>query len=111
MSDMIQDIDLSNEKKDIAHMLLDLVRRDTSNISSNLAQIITKELGKKIHLIENEHRFAGFRVLKGIDIPAVLIELGFLSNKEDEKLLNSYVHKEKIVTALTQAIDLYCNQY
>ena len=52
-------------------------------------------------------RFAGFAVLKAPDIPSVLIELGFLSNKEDERQLRSKSHRRKLAQSIAGAVDRY----
>jgi N-acetylmuramoyl-L-alanine amidase len=50
---------------------------------------------------------AGFRVLKAPDIPSVLLELGFLSNPDDEKLLTSQAWRERTAEAVVKSIDVY----
>jgi len=58
-------------------------------------------------LIGNSHRRAGYFVLLAPDVPAVLLELGFLSNAEDEALLNKRAHRKKVVSSVTKAINLH----
>jgi N-acetylmuramoyl-L-alanine amidase len=60
-----------------------------------------------VGLINNPHRFAGFRVLQAHDIPSVLLELGFLSNPEDEKLLLDAEWRKKVADLLAVAIARY----
>jgi N-acetylmuramoyl-L-alanine amidase len=60
-----------------------------------------------VQLINNPHRYAGFRVLQAHDVPSILLELGFLSNKEDEKLLLDPAWRVKIAELLTAAIKRY----
>jgi len=104
-AEIIGGIDLSKENKDIANLLIDLVKRDTKNISLKFAKLATSSLRKETKTLKDAHRFAEFKVLKGIDIPAILIELGYISNKEEEKLLNNPGYKAKIIKALTRAIN------
>ncbi|MFY8098836.1 MAG: N-acetylmuramoyl-L-alanine amidase family protein, partial [Allorhizobium sp.] len=61
----------------------------------------------QISLINNPHRHAGFRVLQAPDVPSILLELGFLSNKEDEKLLLDPAWRERVAGLLVEAIKRY----
>ncbi|AQX23829.1 N-acetylmuramoyl-L-alanine amidase [Bartonella sp. 114] len=67
-------------------------------------RVILNLLKSKINLINNPHRYADFLVLKASDIPSILIEIGYLSNKEDEKLLNDSQWREKMVIAIANSI-------
>lgn len=62
---------------------------------------------KKVKLVPNAHRFAGFVVLKSPNIPSVLLEMGYLSNKEEEKLLQKSAYRAKLAEALTKAVNTY----
>ncbi|MDN3719536.1 N-acetylmuramoyl-L-alanine amidase [Roseibium salinum] len=62
------------------------------------------ELKTAVRLINNPHRSAGFRVLKAHDVPSVLLELGYLSNEHDEKLLVSAEWRERMALAVSEAI-------
>ncbi|MEP5701344.1 MAG: N-acetylmuramoyl-L-alanine amidase, partial [Sneathiella sp.] len=53
------------------------------------------------------HRFAGFRVLKAPDVPSVLVELGYLSNRQDEKILKSSKGQTKLAASIAKAVDKY----
>ena len=68
---------------------------------------ILKELGRVTKLLRNTHRFAGFAVLKAPDVPSVLIELGFLSNRRDERALRRESHRAKLAKAITRAVGVY----
>lgn len=109
--DILADVDLSDEEKDVAEILIDLAQRDTNNKSSVFAEILVKELGRTTRLLPRPHRFAGFAVLKAPDIPSVLIEMGFLSNVEDEKLLKSGSYRERVVEGVVQSIDEFFEKY
>ena len=98
---------LIKENKNIANMLIDMVYKDTLNSSISLAKHTTNALSKKIHMLPKSHRSAGFKILKGVDIPGILIEIGYLSNPEEEKLLNDRIYKKKFVYALVQGINQY----
>ncbi len=58
-------------------------------------------------LINNPHRYAGFQVLRAHDVPSVLLELGFLSNPEDEKLLLDESWRDKVAERLAEAVTKY----
>jgi N-acetylmuramoyl-L-alanine amidase len=105
-ADIIAGVDLSVENKDVASILIDLAQRETMNRSAAFAHILVGELGRDIQLLPNRpHRFAGFAVLKAPDIPSVLLELGYLSNRQDEMLLGRPHHRAKIAAAVLRAID------
>jgi len=106
-SDLIAGIDLSNENPEVTNILIDLAQRESMNRSVRLAGYVVKRLKKMSRLLRNTHRFAGFAVLKAPDIPSVLIELGFLSNKTDEKALRSKAYRAKLARALTLALNEY----
>src|SRR5690606_36212483 len=81
--DILSDMDLSEESKDVADILISLAQRETKNNSATLATLLVQQLGKKVKLLQNTHRFAGFAVLKAPDIPSVLVETGFVSNHQE----------------------------
>lgn len=109
MSDVIGGIKV--EDNELSELLIDLVQRETKNISADFAETSIKELEEVARTLHNPHRFAGFRVLTGADIPSVLIELGYLSNRKEEKLLNSKKHKKELASAIVRAIDNHFNKY
>jgi N-acetylmuramoyl-L-alanine amidase len=91
--------------------LIDLSQRESKNNSSNFANIAIRGIkNSEIKILQNTHRFAGFAVLTAPDMASTLIELGYLSNKQEEKLLNSLSYKRKITQSLVKAIDEYFKQ-
>ncbi len=106
-SDIIAGLDLGTADEDVASILIDLTQRETMNKSAVLADTIVANLHPKISKLSSTHRFAGFRVLKAPDIPSVLIELGFLSNAQDEQLLHSKEYQDLVVASLVKALDRY----
>jgi len=106
--DIINGMNFSGASQDIMKTLIDLSQRDTMNGSARFANIAIKSIkSSEINILQNTHRFAGFAVLTAPDMISVLIELGYLSNKEEEKLLNSLTYKRKVAESLTKAIDEY----
>src|SRR5262249_25156057 len=88
-SDVIAGVNLSAEPDQIADILIDLAQRETKAFSAQFAHALATELKSTIRLHKHPLKSAGFRVLKAPDVPSVLIELGYVSNKEDLKQLTS----------------------
>jgi N-acetylmuramoyl-L-alanine amidase len=105
--DLITGVDLSHQSQMVTSILIDLAQRETKNLSARLASYVTAELGKTTRMIYDSHRFAGFAVLKSPDVPSILIELGYLSNRADEKDLTSERHRKRMAKAILRAIDQY----
>lgn len=106
-ADLIAGIDLSHESAEVTNILIDLAQRETMNQSAKLAALLVDELKERVRILQNPHRFAGFAVLKAPDIPSVLIELGFLSNRDDERALRSKAHRRKLAQSIAGAVDRY----
>ena len=106
-SDIIAGVDLTEQSDTVASVLISLRQRHTKDESAHFARFMVDNLGKSVRLLRNTHRFAGFAVLKSPDVPSVLVELGYLSNRYDEKLLKSKQYRAKISKAMLRAIDAY----
>ncbi|WP_246780952.1 N-acetylmuramoyl-L-alanine amidase [Rhizobium sp. BK602] len=106
-SDQLAGADTQAQPAAVADILMDLTRRETQAFSISLAQDVLTSFNGQIATINNPHRHAGFRVLQAPDVPSILLELGFLSNKEDEKLLLDPAWREKLADRLTQAVKQY----
>ncbi len=102
-SDVIGGADFSDEPEEVTDILVELTRRETKNFSIHFARLVVEELKSATTVIKNPLRSAGFQVLKSHDIPSVLIELGFLSNNLDEKMLGSDEWRERVSDAIVQA--------
>ena len=72
-----------------------------------LAANLLDEMAHETQFLPKSHRFAGFAVLKSPDMPSALIELGYLSNRQDEALLNQPAHRRRLAQALLRAIDRF----
>ncbi|WES30581.1 N-acetylmuramoyl-L-alanine amidase [Varunaivibrio sulfuroxidans] len=106
-ADLIAGIDLTGESPDVTNILIDLAQRESMNQSAQFATQLVKELRKSTKLLRKTHRFAGFAVLKAPDMPSVLIELGFLSNPQDEKALQSRRYRAMLAHAILRGIDTH----
>ncbi len=87
--DAIYGFDTSATDKQTAAILIDLARRHSHNASLSAKRRIVNGVGRSVHLLDNPMRQANFAVLRSPAIPSVLIETGFLSNPQDEKVLRS----------------------
>ncbi|MDH6232936.1 N-acetylmuramoyl-L-alanine amidase [Mesorhizobium soli] len=104
LSDKLAGIEIEDENHEVADILIDLIRRETHGFSMKFAQSVVGELSNSVGLINNPHRFAGFRVLKAPDVPSVLIELGYLSNPEDEEQLRDPDWRGKAADSISKAV-------
>lgn len=107
LSDQIAGIAFVDEPAEVADILLDLTRRETQAFSINLAESVVGKFKDEVLLINNPHRHAGFRVLTAPDVPSILLELGFLSNKEDEQLLVDPAWQKKVAGLIANAVEEY----
>ena len=105
-ADLIGGPDLGTTDPLVTTALLSMFQRESMNQSSVLAKYITDEF-TGLPTPKRGHRFAGFAVLKSPDIPSVLIEMGFLTNKTDEKNLKSSRYRKDLMTRITSAVTRY----
>ncbi|GLS77725.1 N-acetylmuramoyl-L-alanine amidase [Oharaeibacter diazotrophicus] len=103
-SDAVAGLDLDRQTDEVSDILIDLTRRETRNFSVSFANNLVSELSSTTRMIRNPHRFAGFRVLKAPDVPSVLVEIGYLSNEQDEKLLTSEEWRGRVTDAIGAAV-------
>ncbi|MDF1634863.1 N-acetylmuramoyl-L-alanine amidase [Mycoplana sp. MJR14] len=107
LSDEIAGMPFQDEPAEVADILIDLTRRETQAFSINLANEVVGAFEGEVKLINNPHRHAGFRVLTAPDVPSVLLELGFLSNKDDEQLLLDPAWQKKVAGLIAEAVQRY----
>lgn len=107
LSDQLAGIVVEEENHEVADILVDLIKRETHSFSIRFARTLVGELSPRIGLINNPHRFAGFKVLKAPDVPSVLVELGYLSNVKDEEQLKSAEWRDKAATSIAKAIEMF----
>lgn len=107
--DIIGGVDFSENSKEINDILISLSQTDCRNKSSKFAGYMVGEMKKSIKLVSDTHRFAGFAVLKAPDIPSALLEMGYLSNKQEESQLKESGYRKKLASSAATAIDKYFN--
>lgn len=106
-SDIIAGVDLTNEPDIVTSILIDLAQRETKNNSVRFAQALLPELKRSGRIVAKSHRFAGFVVLKAPDVPSVLIELGYLSNLQDESDMNTVRWRSDMAASIASGIGRY----
>jgi N-acetylmuramoyl-L-alanine amidase len=107
-SDVLAGVELPNATDDdLASILIDLMHRETKNLSVTFAKSLLTSLTGNLELTGSPHRFANFRVLKAQDVPSVLLELGYLSNESDESALTSEKWQSKVSEAIVQSIGAF----
>jgi N-acetylmuramoyl-L-alanine amidase len=106
-ADVIAGVDLSREPDDVADILIDLAQRETKTFSGQFARQLVTELKPAARLHKNPLKSAGFRVLKAPDVPSVLVELGYVSNRQDLKQLVSDSWRSRAADAIVQAVDTF----
>jgi N-acetylmuramoyl-L-alanine amidase len=109
-SDRFAGADFHTTSPEVARILASLVRQETRVDAARMARSVVGEMGHDVKLLQNPSRHAGFVVLKAADIPSVLVEMGFMSNREDEAALRQAAHRVRVATALHRAIDAYFAQ-
>ena len=110
-SDIIAGVQLPTKSQDIADILIDLVQRETKNYSVSFANLLVGRLKNEIVLRKDPVRFANFQVLKAPDVPSLLVELGYLSTPQEEKLIRSRDWQRKVARSVARAIETYFKRH
>ena len=106
-SDVIAGVNLGGQTEVVSQILIDLAQRETMNESKHFANVLVDELGQSVKLLRNTHRFAGFAVLKSPNIPSVLFEIGYMSNRQEERQLLTSRHRDKVNREIVDAVDSF----
>ncbi|HIA76901.1 MAG TPA: AMIN domain-containing protein [Gammaproteobacteria bacterium] len=109
-SDLIGGVRLGKQEHSVREMMLDMEVDWKIKESRAFARRLLHELGKVGFLHTKQVQQAGFVVLKAIEIPAVLLEVGFISNKKEERALKTALHHERIAGSIFRAIVRYCTE-
>lgn len=105
--DVIAGVDLTAESNEIADILIDLAQRETKNYAAQFARVLVGELKATARLHKHPLKSAGFKVLTAPDVPSVLLELGYVSSREDMKHLTSDDWRGRAGDRIVQAIDAF----
>jgi len=106
-ADVIAGLGLTSEPNDVADILIDLARRETKTYSVQFARGLIGQLRRAARLHKEPLKSAGFRVLRAPDVPSVLLELGYVSNKQDLQALTSQAWRSRTADAIAQAVDAF----
>jgi N-acetylmuramoyl-L-alanine amidase len=91
----------------VGQILLDLTQRSTRNRSAMFAQVLVGQVSNRVDMLPRSHRDAGYFVLLAPDVPAALLEMGFITSPEDEDRLTDPARRGKLMDSVAQAIDAY----
>ena len=106
-ADAIGGVNLTDEPTEVADILIDLAQRETRTFSNRFARLLMGEMKTTVRMHKHPLKSAGFRVLKAPDVPSVLVELGYVSNKGDLEHLVSENWRAKTVGSMAQAVDAF----
>ena len=106
-ADILMGMDLGEYQPEVGNILIDFAKTYTMDQSAKYADEVVKEMRKEVQLVPNAHRFAGFVVLKSPSIPSVLVELGYLSNKQEDRALQKESYRAGLSRALVRAVKTY----
>jgi len=107
-ADLIAGVDLSHQDDDVANILVDLAMRDTMNQSRFFANMVADSMQEHaIRTLERTNRSAGFAVLKDPDVPSILVEMGFLSNRHEAATLVRPDYQQRLAKTITASVNAY----
>ena len=106
-ADAIGGVNLTEEPTEVADILIDLAQRETRTFSNRFARMLMSEMKSTTRMHKHPLKSAGFKVLKAPDVPSVLIELGYVSNKDDLEHLLSENWRSRTVGSVAHAIDVF----
>jgi N-acetylmuramoyl-L-alanine amidase len=106
-ADAIGGVNLTDEPTEVADILIDLAQRETRTFSNRFARLLMGDMKTATRMHKRPLKSAGFRVLKAPDVPSVLVELGYVSNKGDMEHLVSDSWRSKTAASMAQAIDAF----
>jgi N-acetylmuramoyl-L-alanine amidase len=106
-ADAIGGVNLTEEPTEVADILIELAQRETRTFSNRFARLLMGEMKNTVRMHKHPLKSAGFKVLKAPDVPSVLIELAYVSNKADLEHLVSENWRSRTVGSMAQAIDAF----
>ncbi len=106
-SDLIGGVSLEGKDANLQKVLLDLSQTAMMNDSLKLAKAVLTQIGKVNKLHKKQVEQANFAVLRSPDIPSILVETAFLSNRAEEKRLKSRRYQRKFAKSIFMGIKQY----
>jgi N-acetylmuramoyl-L-alanine amidase len=106
-ADVINGVNLGDESREIASILVDLAQRESMNASADFASLLKREGERFMPFRSDYHRMAGFAVLKAPDIPSVLVEIGYLTNSADVSRVASSEGQKRIAAGIRRAVEVH----
>lgn len=103
-------ITLDSEPAEVRNILIDLAQRDTMNHSALLARHVLDSMGNVTKTRGSNIRFAGFRVLKALQMPSILVELAYMSNPQEERMLTNARHQQRLAQSIADGIERYSKE-
>jgi N-acetylmuramoyl-L-alanine amidase len=100
-------VQLPGRDLSVKQILLDLTQRHTLNRSGAFAETLLEHISTRTELLRRSHRDAGYMVLLAPDVPAVLLEMGFITNPQDETALTDREKRLRLMDAVGDAIEAY----
>jgi N-acetylmuramoyl-L-alanine amidase len=91
----------------VKNILIDLLKRETSNFSADFSNVVALKLGKSIAMAKDPQRSAAFKVLKQTHAPSVLIELGYMSNSKDQEQMSNAAWQKQVAVSIAAAVQTY----
>ncbi|OYQ24290.1 hypothetical protein CHU93_15735 [Sandarakinorhabdus cyanobacteriorum] len=105
-ADIIGGVNLGVEAPEVGEIMVDLVRRATGNVSVQFADTLQDALEEQdINFRGEFHHFAAFAVLKAPDVPSVLLETGYVTNRQDAERLFSDAGRRQVARGVARAIE------
>ena len=103
----VESVALNEYEADVAEVLLKIQTEHSVRLSQSIAQNVIDELARTIVVHNNKTKSAGFIVLKNPAVPSILIETGFISNRQDEKNLRSKQYQQKVANSIVRGVHDY----
>lgn len=107
LADVVAGLAAPDSQDDVTDILADLTLRETSRFSLHFSTLLVERMASEVAMIKNPQRAASFAVLKNAEVPSALVELGYLSNEEDEKLLNDSAWQDKVAVIVASAVKAF----
>jgi N-acetylmuramoyl-L-alanine amidase len=105
--DWLMPASLPGADRTVGEIILDLTQRSTRNRSAQFAEMLLSHISDETTLLRRSHRDGNLMVLLAPDVPAVLLEMGFINNPEDERQLTDTAKRNKLMDAVGDAVDAW----